>query len=129
MTMYELKDCQCCGCPGQEQVIASIMGGIGYQIGCKDRHDDHGSLIARCCGLLTAFYSTAEEAIAAWNRRASPWKPIGEAICDDRNVLVYLDNKQTCGQCVFNFDHDSDPHYWLTKHGITHFAELPDDPP
>lgn len=72
----ELLPCPFCGGAAQAEHFESKLGRWRWSIGCNDhtsKADDGGEPAAECYGFqsMTSF-ATKAEAIAAWNRRATP---------------------------------------------------------
>lgn len=120
----ELKPCPFCGEPGY-------------------MHEDHNLYSVWCivCVAIARSSPIKEEAIKAWNRRASPWRPISEATEDDkkkpqlgidrkgeRAVIEWepsWDDEEYKGRWTVR--HDSEDYVW-EGYQPTHFMPLPEPP-
>lgn len=66
MGAVKIKDCPCCGKPGQVQGTRHPDVKRGFM---------HGWVGCPACGLYIQWTHDPAEAIAKWNRRAAPAKP------------------------------------------------------
>lgn len=93
--MPELIPCPFCG----STTAPTIMNQYEAQWIDNDMNAEDQSMVVCCaakkfgCGASTGFCDTAEQAVEAWNRRASDWIPCSERLPDaDGNYIVMRAN-------------------------------------
>jgi Lar family restriction alleviation protein len=131
VTTVELKNCPWCGTTAHLHINSPSV--YWNTVACA------------LCSVEGPASETTDAAILAWNRRASPWKPICTAPKDGTPVLLYWPgtggwlpkmyyacwdttvgetiNGQRMGLWSIGFKNYLDPT------AVTHYAPLPDDPP
>lgn len=121
----------CCPfCGGEAELfMQEDWGGDSYPTSKCTNYYELACMSTSCPGASELSFSTAEEAIAAWNRRASGWIACAERMpkrgalllfCADRGV--YEGHRDESGQ-GWQFRYG-----WLADNVVTHWMPLPAPP-
>lgn len=92
-----------------------------------DRYSRTRWLVCDGCGAESGHKGSEDDAIAAWNRRASGWQPI-ETAPRDKKIVVYADSIK-CTYMAYWVEADED--WFVFGNGsamLTHWQPLPDPP-
>ncbi len=87
MIEIELKECPFCGAAAKMKKLGVGMFSQAEKLGMSARWDVSCTADFQCVRVIEM---TREDAVAAWNKRASNWQPIATAPKDCRSIL--LDN-------------------------------------
>ena len=124
----ELNPCPFCG----STTAPTVMNQNEAQ--WLDNDAENLSMVVCCaakkfgCGASTGFCDTAEQAVEAWNRRASDWIPCRERLPKASKVVLVYTQKRGATLDFLDVYISNGKHFFHNS-DVTHWMPLPPDPP